>query len=423
MKSYVKGILYSAVLFYAFAGCKSSSKENNHKEKTKVTLQRMPYLQSALADSISILWRTNLGSECLVKYQLKQGGGWQQQAGVILSKNDLVQENIVTIKGLERGQVYAYSIYTDGMQLASNKDLQFRTALASTDSVFTFFAAGDIGESVEDGGTPDKLAKTMWERNSAYDLGLLLGDIIYPIGESAGYDIHLFPYFKDVFSRTTVWPIPGNHDWGSDIETNYAEQWKLPGNEHYYSFDQGNVHFIGLDSKKGEFYEYEKQKSWLEDDLKKAQQNYDWIVVFLHHNGKSCTYKDDYDAVVSLYPLFDQYNVDLVLNGHAHTYERLKPMNGKGKVANQQKNHDLYQDTEGFISITAGSGGKLRGVGSDPTAYTPDPSNCKYLDLVAFYNHTWAYLEIAVNGKILDAKTISVQNGEVLDSFVIKKSK
>lgn len=421
MKRFVNGVLCFLIIIYVLAACNSSAKKNSQKEKVQVALQRMPYLQSAIADSISILWRTNVGSECMVKYQLKQGEDWQQQTGVVLYKNDSVQENLVTLKGLERGQLYVYDVYTDGVQLVSDKELQFRSALASTDSVFTFFAAGDIGESVEDGGTPDKLAKTMWERNSAYDLGLLLGDIIYPIGESAGYDIHLFPYFKDVFSRTTSWPIPGNHDWGSNIETNYAEQWKLPGNEHYYSFDQGNVHFIGLDSKNGGFYEYEEQKAWLEDDLKKAQQKYDWIVVFLHHNGKSCTYKDDYEAVVTLYPLFDEYNVDLVLNGHAHTYERLKPMNGKGEVANQQENYELYQNTEGFISITAGSGGKLRGVGSDPTAYTPDPSNCKYPDLVAFYNHTWAYLEIAVNGKSMSAKTIAVQNGDILDSFEIRK--
>lgn len=400
-----------------------SSNSGKKQDELAIKLQRFPYLQAAQADSISILWRTNMGSKCKVKYQQIGENEWQQQLGEVNNRNDSVQENLVTIKGLQNGQTYRYQIFTDGQQLAKGKDLQLSTALHASDSVFTFYAAGDIGESVEDGGTPDKLARAIWERNPSYQHGLLLGDIIYPIGESAGYDIHLFPYFQEVFSRSTAWPIPGNHDWGSDIETNYAQQWKLPGNEHYYSFDQGNVHFIGLDSKNGEFYEYDKQVSWLENDLKKAKGNYDWIVVFLHHNGKSCTYKDDYEAVVSLYPLFDRYNVDLVLNGHAHTYERLKPMNGRGEVLPiSDVDHHSYYNPEGFISITAGSGGKLRGVGSDPKAFTPDPSNCQYPDLVAAYNHTWAFLEIAVNGKVISAKTISVQNGEVLDAFVVNKN-
>lgn len=411
------------MLFLGWALYACTSKPEKDQGGLTIQLQRFPYLQAAQADSISILWRTDIGTQCEVKYRLKKADKWMKTTGKLISRNDSVRENMVTIKGLRNGETYLYKVFTDGQELALGKDLQFKSALRPTDSVFTFYAAGDIGESVEDGGTPDKLAQAIWERNPSYHHGLLLGDIIYPIGESAGYDIHLFPYFQDVFSRSTAWPIPGNHDWGSDIETNYAQQWKLPGNEHYYSFDQGNVHFIGLDSKNGEFYEFGTQVAWLENDLKKAQGNYDWIVVFLHHNGKSCTYKDDYEAVVSLYPLFAQYNVDLVLNGHAHTYERLKPMNGMGEVVQiPDVDHNSYHNPEGFISITAGSGGKLRGVGSDPKAFTPDPSNCQYPDLVAAYDHTWAFLEIAVKGRTISAKTISVQNGEVLDAFVINKT-
>lgn len=386
-------------------------------------LIRTPYLQGAVADSISIIWRTKTGVDCAVQYKLKDEESWLSKTGQVAVKGDSVIENLVTLKGLKRGKYYDYRVLTDGQEYAVDSDLSFRAPIEDSDSVFTFYAVGDIGEAVEDGGKPDKLAKSISDRQTKYDLGLLLGDIIYPIGENAGYDEHLFPYFKDVFSNVTSWPIPGNHDWGSSIEDNYAQQWKLPGNEHYYSFDYGNVHYIGLDSKNGEFYQYEIQKTWLENDLKTAQGKYDWIIVFLHHNGKSCTYKDDYEAVVTLYPLFNEYGVDLVLNGHAHTYERLRPLDGQGQVvdSNSSQSNTEYINPTGFISITAGSGGKLRGVGSDPTAFTPDPDNCKYSNLVAAYAHTWAFLEIKVNGKNLKAQAINTLDGELVDEFEISK--
>ena len=405
--------------------CAVCTEKDQQTSPRTIKVIREPYLQSTIADSVSIIWRTDLGSKCSVRYKKMDEQEWHQHSGMVDQINDRVYENIVTIKDLKKGQRYLYEIFTDGQHLRSEKKYYFNSTVAPTDLAFSFFAVGDIGEAVENGGKPDLLSQAISQRNGDYSLGLLLGDIVYPRGESKGYDVHLFPYFADIFSTTTMWPVPGNHDWGSDFETNYAAQWKLPGNEHYYSFNHGNIHFIGLDSKNGEFYDSDNQFCWLQQDLKDAHGNYDWILVFLHHNGKSCTYKDDYQAVIDLYPLFEEYQVDLVLNGHAHTYERLKPMDGTGapiRLVEQKNGQQVYRNIDGFISITVGSGGKLRGVGTDPTPYEPDPDSCIYPDLVAAYHHTWAFMELQVNGTELNGNAIDVQNGKILDSFLIIKS-
>ena len=69
--------------------------------------------------------------------------------------------------------------------------------------------------------------------------------------------------------------------------------------------------------------------------------------------------------------------MDLVLNGHAHTYERLKPFDANGNVATSN-NHSSYGDLKDrFISITIGAGGKLKEEWqADPT----NKDNCKYCD-------------------------------------------
>lgn len=387
--------------------------------KHNIPLVRKPYLQSALSDSTTILWRTAIGSECKVAFKEKNKKDWTYVDGITRLTNTKVIENEVCLPNLKANTTYEYQIYTDDQRMLKGQNLWFSSPVSNSDTSFTFFAVGDIGEPIEEGGTPDKLGISLSKYVDSFNFGLLLGDIIYPDGKSELYDKNLFQYFGKIFPYVPVFTVLGNHDWHEPDE-NYLKEWKLPGNEHYYSFDYGNTHFIGLDTKNGELYEYEKQVNWLEKDLSKNTDKADWIVVFLHHNGKSCTYKKDYEGVVSLYPIFEKHGVDLILNGHAHTYERLNPMNGSGEVVlNHKKINDPSK--KGFISITVGSGGKLRGVGTDPKPFTPNPDNCKYPNLVAAYSHQWAFLTLEIDGKQLKGKAISTENNEILDEFVINK--
>ena len=384
-------------------------------------LVRKPYLQSAIADSVSILWRTDTAIFASLAYKSAKESRWNHVTGSTKLTHTGVYENEVVLTQLSPDTRYEYQIFTDGRQLLSEQDLYFTSPVGVEDSVFSFFAVGDIGEPVEEEGTPDQLGEALSHYVDSLRFGLLLGDIIYPDGKSELYDQNLFQYFGEVFPYVPVFTVLGNHDW-HEPEDNYVQEWKLPGNEHYYSFDYGHVHFIGLDTKNGEMYEYDEQLAWLKQDLSIHSGKQDWVIVFLHHNGKSCTYKKAYEGVVSLYPIFEQYKVDLVLNGHAHTYERLQPMNGQGEIAavDPSSTH-TYPHPQGFMSITIGSGGKLRGIGSDPKPWSPHPDSCQYPGLVAAYVHDWAFLALDVDGKQLVGRAITTEGLEVVDEFVIDK--
>ncbi|MDX2303392.1 MAG: metallophosphoesterase family protein [Microscillaceae bacterium] len=391
---------------------------------SKISLIRYPYLQSMHKDGLTILWRTNQGKSCYIQYKIKGEKTWDKTEGTLRVLSENVLENEVILKALAPNQSYEYQIFTDGQALLGQTTMQFNSWKDRSAKGFNFFAVGDIGEDVKDEGKPDKLGEALAPYALSQDFGLLLGDIIYPNGESKLYDTQLFQYFTGVFPYMTIWTVLGNHDWGLDPEENYKKEWKLPHNEHYYSFDHANAHFIALDSKKGDFFEYEKQKLWLIEDLEAAQQKgFDWLFVFLHHNGKSCTYKKDEEKVIALYPIFEKYHVDLVLNGHAHTYERLQPMNGQGELTQTYPyGQSDYENPQGFISITVGSGGKLRGVGTDPEVFEPDPENCRHPNLVAQSNHSWIFLNLSVEGKTLRAKAIRTLDQAVVDEFEVQKN-
>ena len=69
-----------------------------------------------------------------------------------------------------------------------------------------------------------------------------------------------------------------------------------------------------------------KQRAWLETALQAPAR---WKIVYFHHPAFSSAEYGDTPAVQSKWvPLFEKYHADLVINGHAHGYERTVPING-----------------------------------------------------------------------------------------------
>jgi 3',5'-cyclic AMP phosphodiesterase CpdA len=96
--------------------------------------------------------------------------------------------------------------------------------------------------------------------------------------------------------------------------------------ERYFSFKapRGSVRFYALDSN----YMDKTQLTWLEKELSASESG--WKIAFFHHPLYSSGEKHGSDTVLreQLEPLFQKYGVDLVLTGHEHFYERLKPQKG-----------------------------------------------------------------------------------------------
>ncbi len=380
-----------------------------------VKLVRQPYLQNAFKDSISILWNTNTGKTALVKYGELNALNLEARGNVL--NDSAIVRNTVTIKGLERGKKYYYAIYSDNELLASGEDYSFVSEPPEGIHEFSFYAMGDIGEPVATGGFPMITAHQINNLPQRPNFGIGLGDIIYPDGKSFFADEYLFKPMEPILKNIPFYPALGNHDWHVDPDHNFEKEWKLQNNEHYYSFDYANAHFIALDTRSGEMFEQESQMAWFENDLIKSQGKYDWIFVYFHHNGITCTYKPVYESVVKMYPLFAKYNVDIVFNGHAHTYERLLPFDKDGKVIEKwrQNGAEYPEIKEGFIQITTGAGGKLR---KDWAPHKPEdcPDN-----IVAAVGHTGHFSLIDIKGKNLKLKAISSIGGAVLDSLIIQK--
>jgi hypothetical protein len=124
-------------------------------------------------------------------------------------------------------------------------------------------------------------------------------------------------------------PVPGNHEQAKNedgsrrLSHHWRAQFTLPENgpagleETAYTFTYGSLRVIGLNSNE----KIDEQTKWLESVLQ--QHPAGWIVCTFHHPIFSTAKERDNKALRDAWkPLFDRYSVDLVLQGHDHTYGR-----------------------------------------------------------------------------------------------------
>lgn len=167
-----------------------------------------------------------------------------------------------------------------------------------------------------------------------FNFVLLLGDNLYGGESPKDYKNKFENVYRPLLDqKVKFYATLGNHD---EPAQRFYEHFNMNGKE-YYRFTKGNVAFYSLNSN----YLDPKQVKWLEDEL--AKDTSEWKISFHHHPPYSSGGKHGSDSALRkvVEPIFLRYGVNMVLTGHDHFYERIKPQKG------------IYY----FVS---GAGGKLR---------------------------------------------------------------
>src|SRR5690606_15742937 len=103
------------------------------------------------------------------------------------------------------------------------------------------------------------------------------------------------------------------------------------------------------------------QTRWLAATLAglRADPGIDWIVVGFHHCAycSNLLHGSDAGPREQWGPLFDEFEVDLVVNGHNHCYERAHPMRG-GRIVTELPSGRTWSSRAGTTFVTAGGGGQ-----------------------------------------------------------------
>jgi len=219
-----------------------------------------------------------------------------------------------------------------------------------------------------------------------FEFVLMMGDNLYGSETPADYR----KKFQDVYQRllddkVKFYATLGNHDQPNE---RFYEYFNMNGKE-YYRFTKGNAAFYALNSN----YMDKKQLEWLESEL--AKDTSDWKIAFFHHPPYSSGGKHGSDKQLRevVEPMFVKYGVNVVLSGHEHFYERIKPQKG------------IYY----FIS---GAGGKLR----DGDVNERSPLTEK------FFDSDMSFMLVEIVKGDMHFQVIS-RTGETVDSGVLANQK
>ena len=169
-------------------------------------------------------------------------------------------------------------------------------------------------------------------------------------GDMMGNDLSLFPRFKSVIAVGGIpqYFVGGNHDldFDADNDQHSFDTFRQEWGPEYYSFDIGNVHFVGLDNVRypcngidphpfcsaDKRHTYngvisQRQLDWLREDLTHVSE--DKLIVLTAHIpfvsfSDNTTSKHQTDNLHELYHILDGRTV-LGLAGHTHTTEQILP--------------------------------------------------------------------------------------------------
>ncbi|PAV88938.1 hypothetical protein WR25_24377 isoform H [Diploscapter pachys] len=252
---------------------------------------------------------------------------------------------------------------------------EFKTLSANPQS-YRVCIFGDLG--YEHGNSTDAIIRN--GLNGQFDFIIHVGDIAYDLHTDDGRrgDAYM-RRFEPLFSAIPYMVIAGNHENDGKNFSNFQERFWMPHNgfndNHFYSFDLGPVHWVGLSS---EFYGYDReygkesiwtQYNWLNTDLKAAvskRKSVPWIITY-QHRPIYCSIDYNHDCsefentflrsgalgLPGLEPSYIQSHVDLNFCGHQHAYERFYPVADRKYYTGK----DVYHNAPAPTYILTGSAG------------------------------------------------------------------
>ncbi len=331
------------------------------------------------------------------------------------------QNYYLTFKNLQPDTAYGYRVGDGTVWSPWNV---FKTA-SDKPEPFRFLYLGD----------PQNDLASLWSRTArlsfqqAPDAAFMLfaGDIV-----NNGYDDQLWGEFAEALGFISAMipslPTPGNHDthrypkkhdavYPYTASPVYHAHFRLPENgpagdtalnQEAYCVDYQGVRLISVNSNVYMFDRpindqhdaiWDAQLAWLEKAL--AYNPNRWTIVTHHQPIYSVSERRDSPELrEALRPLYDKYHVDLVLQGHDHTYGRTH------KLASDQIVDPAAPGTVYTVSV------------SGPKMYDADP---KFASLMAkIGSKTQLYQVVEVDQDTLTYTAYTLE-GEVFDTFRLEK--
>lgn len=244
---------------------------------------------------------------------------------------------------LKSNTAYVYRV-GDGVNWS--EWFQFQTASDKPDA-FSFVYFGDVQNGIR--ANWSRVVRRAYHDAPDARFFLYAGDLVNRSNEDKDWgELKGGPDWVNAMVPSI--PAIGNHEYDNgdhgathDLSSHWRAEWSLPIEgpagleETVYSTDIQGVRVIILNSQTRQA----DQIPWLEEKLKNNPNR--WTIVTFHHPILSSAKGRDNKELREMWkPIFDKYKVDLVLQGHDHTYARAGFAHVNSSIEPRQKSGTMY---------------------------------------------------------------------------------
>ncbi len=323
--------------------------------------------------------------------------------------------HMATLENLAPNATYYYRV--GGGSGLWSKTFSFRTLSPNVGTPEIPLRIVQIGDmDFGEAGAPTVAAVSKLIDAGKVDLVLHVGDISYADGYQSHWD-DFMRLIEPIASRVPYMVGPGNHEFWFNF-TSYRTRFSMPNRaateNMYYSFNVGkNLHVMMLNSETFlDTADFDDQQiKWMRQDLA-DNKLVPWKLATFHRpmycTSKSLMQCDRYPAILRFKAedvLMDG-RVDVVINGHIHSYERTWPVRDGGKVTAES-----YANPAAPVYIVNGAGGNREGQGTNQqnqpwSAYTASNKGFVFI-VVKGPNKFVSHFIDSVTGEMIDAIEIS----------------
>lgn len=332
------------------------------------------------ASSLSVSWRTDTTvAEAQAQIALAESApsfyknarraeATTERLGSAPSHGEEVAANYhsVTFRGLQPDTLYAYRV-GDGTRWS--EWFHARTASGEAEP-FSYIYFGDAQNNLKSHWS--RVIRAAFRKAPNASFMIHAGDLVNRAHRNVewGYWNRAGGWVQGMLPQV---PVPGNHEYAPiadngdrrHLSTHWRPQFTLPRNgpegleETAYVLDHQGMRLIGLNTQaaKQESRWLDRQTEWLASVLDTTDAR--WTVVTMHHPIFSSAEGRDNEAIREAWrPLFEEHPVDLVMQGHDHTYSR-------GQTRNLPRGVNARSPAGGTVYVNSVSGPKMYQIKSD----------------------------------------------------------
>jgi len=308
-----------------------------------------PYLQSMGENEVTIMWVTNKKSVSWVEYAPKNNQVFYAESRPRIYQTCFGKKTIdtlhkVKITGLQKGTTYVYRICSQEVLNQEDRFVQYGR-VASTDVfqkaplTFTTLDEGKMSVSfsvVNDiHGRNSVLNNLLKDVKKEADFVIFNGDMLSDIRS----ENHIFDGFMNEAVHSFASEIPifygrGNHENRGQYSTEFINYFPTNTGMPYYTFRQGPVYFIVLDSGEDKpdddiayfginnFEPYMNQEAiWLKEVVSSQEfKQAPYRIVIMHMPPIGRLWYGGLLVNNQFMPLLKNVGIDLMLCGHLHKY-------------------------------------------------------------------------------------------------------